>query len=305
MTHMFTLTSPDLSATISTLGARLETFCFRGGPSLVLHAHDPAWRNSYAGTIVGPVANRVKGGHVTINGKNYQMPCNENGVNALHSGPDGLDQQQWVVIEQSDQVLHLRGTLANGAGGLPGNRRIDVTYTVEGPCLSLDIRAITDAQTPISIAHHPYWRLGDPSDHRLQVNASSYLPVDDQNVPTGVVLPVAGTVFDHRSPRPVDPHTDHNFCVTDVQRRAPARVASLHGSDGLTLHVDSTEPGLQVYSGAFLPDLPDAGISPGAGIALEPQGWPDAVNQPSFPSTISGPDAPYHQITRYLIAIAT
>ncbi|WP_223421186.1 aldose epimerase family protein [Tateyamaria pelophila] len=305
MTQTFTLASSDLTVTISPLGARLETLRFQGGPSLLLHSDDPAWRNSYAGTIVGPVANRVKGGQVRIDGKTYQMPCNENGVTALHSGPDGLDRQTWQVITHDSAALHLRCTLTDGAGGLPGNRVFDATYRVDGPCLSLDIRATTDAATPISLAHHPYWRLGDASDHRLCVAAETYLPVDARNVPTGHILPVAGTVFDHRHPRPLDPQTDHNFCIATARRSAPVRVATLHGSNGLTLRIDSTEPGLQVYAGGLMPDMPDAGIKPGAGIALEPQGWPDSPNQPGFPSIIACPDTAYWQKTSYRIAIAT
>ena len=305
MTHVFTLASSDLTATISPLGARLETLLFQGGPSLVLHSDDPAWRDSYAGTIVGPVANRVKGGQVRIDGRTYQMPCNENGVTALHSGPEGLDRQHWDVIAHDAQALHLRCTLADGAGGLPGNRVFDVIYSIEGSCLSLDISATTDATTPISVAHHPYWRLGDPSDHRLCVDAETYLSVDARNVPTGDILPVAGTVFDHRRPCALDPQTDHNFCVATERRSAPARVATLYGTDGLTLRIDSTEPGLQVYAGGFLPNIPDAGITPGAGIALEPQGWPDATNQGNFPSIIACYDTAYYQKTCYLISFAT
>lgn len=304
MTQKFTLTSDDLTATVSTLGARLETLRFRGGNSVVLHADHSEWRETFAGALAGPVANRVQDGQFSISGQTYQMPRNEGQTTALHSGPNGLDKQEWDVITQDAQTLQLRCTRADGVGGLPGHRCFDVIYNIEGPCLTLDIRATTDAPTPISIAHHPYWRLGDPADHRLQVNADTYLPVDHQKIPTGEVLPVADTAFDHRTPHPLDPQTDHNFCLSNAPRRAPERVATLRGSGGLTLHIDSTEAGLQVYAGAHLPDICDAGIAPFAGIALEPQGWPNAVNQPGFPSVIATPDAPYHQITQYFLTIA-
>lgn len=305
MTQALTLASTDLIATVSTRGARLDTLRFHEGPNLLLHSDDPTWRDSYGSTLVGPVANRVKGGHVRIRDKTYQMPCNENGITALHSGPDGLDTQNWEVIAHEAHRLHLRCALADGAGGLPGNRVFDVTYGVDGPQLTLDVQATTDADTPIAIAHHPYWRLGDARDHLLQIQADSYLLLDAAHLPTGEVRPVAGTVFDHRKARPVDPQTDHNFCIGQIRRTTPVRVATLSGTDGLTLHIDSTEPGLQVYAGAFLPDLPAADIKPGAGLALEPQGWPDAVNQPEFPSIIACCDRPYRQKTCYLITTAT
>lgn len=305
MTQVLTLTSTDLTATVSTLGARLETLRFQGGPNLLLHSDDPAWRDSYGGTIVGPVANRVRGGQVRIGETTCQMPCNENGITALHSGAGGLDTQNWAVIAHEAHRLHLRCALADGAGGLPGNRVFDVIYGVDGPQMTLDIQATTDADTPIAIAHHPYWRLGDARDHLLQIHADRYLPLDATHLPSGEVRPVAGTVFDYRKARPVDPHTDHNFCVGQIRRTTPVRVATLSGTDGLTLHIDSTEPGLQVYAGAFLRDIPGTFIKPGAGLALEPQGWPDAVNQPDFPSIIACYDAAYQQKTCYLIAVAT
>lgn len=298
-----TLRSGDLYASVSPFGARLNALHYQGA-SVILEAdpaRHPTWHDVYPGAIVGPVANRVRGGQFTLSGTSYQMPCNENGMTALHSGPEGLDRRQWSVMAQSDSHLHLRCRLADGDGGLPGNRVINLSYIIENATLTLDITATTDAPTPISIAHHPYWRLGDAADHRLLVNATHYLPVDDTNQPTGQIAPVDGTALDHRTPRPLDSATDHNLCVANAPRRTSEHVATLTGTDGLRLTLHSTEPGLQIYSGAYLPTLPGTDIAPLAGIALEPQGWPDAVNQAAFPSVICTPDRSYHQITRYTL----
>ena len=72
-----------------------------------------------------------------------------------------------------------------------------------------------------------------------------------------------------------------------------------------SLEIASTEPGLQVYSGAFLPTILEADIAPLTGVALEPQGWPDAVNHTDFPNVICTPDHPYSQITQYTLQAAT
>ena len=307
MTDLYTLRSDALTASISPYGARLEQLSFEG-EDVILHAHatqHPQWHDVYAGAIVGPVANRIRGGRVEIDGRTFQMARNENGITALHSGPDGLDRQVWDVVAQDARHIRLRCLLADGDAGLPGNRQCDVTYDVDGAELCLTISVKTDAPTVVSMAHHPYWRLGNAQDHRLSVAATQYLPVTDSNIPTGETENVAGTPFDHRNPRALAPDLDHNFCISTAQRSAPVHVATLTGTGGLRLTLHSTEPGLQAYSGLYLPDLPDTDIAPLAGIALEPQGWPDAPNNANFPSILCTAEAPYRQITRYRLDRAT
>ncbi|MEX0368348.1 MAG: aldose epimerase family protein [Ruegeria sp.] len=305
MSGPYTLYSDRLTARVDPDGARLRDLRLDGGPNLVLDVDDgvsPALRDAYAGAIVGPVANRVRGGRVPMGRRVYQMSCNENGVTALHSGPDGLDRQVWRVTDHRPARLALHVTLPDGHGGLPGTREIEAVYALESNALRLDILMTTDAPTPASIAHHPYWRV-DP-DHQLMIHADTYLPTDAENLPTGDIVHVGGTALDHRTPRPIATGTDHNFCVGATRRDAPADVAELRTGTHV-LRIASTEPGLQAYSGAFLPDLPAASIGPLAGIALEPQGWPDAVNHPDFPDVIVTPDHPYVQITTYTLHHAT
>ena len=308
MKNQITIGSGRLRATLSPNGARLETLQLDGGPSLVLHADPdahPEWRNCYAGAIAGPIANRVRGGTFDLDGRRYQMPRNENGVTALHSGPDGIDRQDWEISQQQEYFVTFGIELADGDGGLPGVRRIDVAYTLEGTTLRLEITMTTDRPTPAAFAHHPYWCLGDSSAHKLQINATHYLPIDEHNLPTGELALVANTSFDHRIAAAPDPAIDHNFCISNTRVETAQPVATLTGAHGLQLQIDSTEPGLQVYAGAFLPTVPGTGISPGAGLALEPQGWPDSVNHPNFPSVVCTPEQPYRQTTLYHLDTVT
>ncbi|WP_299150149.1 aldose epimerase family protein [uncultured Tateyamaria sp.] len=301
MTYL-TLRSSKMTAQVSPYGARLEHVAFHDGANLVLHAdpnQHPGWHDFYPGAIVGPVANRVRGGKVHLKGVTYQMPTNENDRTALHSGPNGLDRKIWNVTAQEESTTTLRCTLADGDGGLPGLREITARYALSAATLTLSITATTDRDTPINIAHHPYWRLGDARAHLLQVHAAHYLPVDPHNLPTGAVADVTGTTFDHRTPKPLAHDIDHNLCTARHKHTTPRHVATLSGAQGVRLHIDSTEPGLQVYGGAYLPEITGTDIAPHAGIALEPQGWPDAVHHPDFPSIICTPTQPYTQITCY------
>lgn len=303
-----TLTSGPLTARINPLGARIIHLSLGGSPNLVLAADPdahPGWYDVYPGVIVGPVANRVRDGRITVDGHTHQMPQNEGGVTCLHSGPDGLHTRVWEVLGHSADHLTLRCVLPDGDCGLPGDRDIQAHFALIDATLRLTLTATTTKPTPMNIAHHPYWRLGDAADHLLTVRADRYLPVDDLNLPTGEIASVAGTDYDFRNPRPLPAGIDHNLCLADAPTPEPRHIATLTGADGLRMRIKTTEPGLQVYAGAYLPTLPGTDIAPLAGIALEPQGWPDAANQPGFPNIMISPDESYRQISEYCLDRAT
>lgn len=293
-------------------GAALVGVRFSGDPrNLVLGFTDPADHRRvpiYAGALVGPIANRITQGRVTLDGQSYQMAQNE-GETCLHSGPDGLHARDWQILSQSTDRVTFGCTLPDGACGLPGLRKITASYLVAGHTLTLGLTATTDRATPMNIAAHPYWNLdgrADVSGHLLEVAADRMLPVDAANLPTGERRAVAGTAFDYRQARRValDPTLDVNLCLSGHTGDAPRFVAALTGADGTRLEIATNAPGLQVYNGAFLPaDAPATAdfppLAPYAAIALEPQHWPDAPNQPSFGQITLQRDRIYRQITRY------
>ncbi|MBB4173970.1 aldose epimerase family protein [Sulfitobacter noctilucicola] len=310
-----TLTSERLTAEILLSGATLTAVrAGRSQRNLVLGFADPLDHQQvavYAGAIVGPVANRIEGGRVTIRGKTYQMPRNENGETCLHSGPDGIHARDWMILSQSPTAVALGLTLGDGDQGLPGERHLTAEYALNDDTLTLSITARTDQLTPINIAAHPYWNLdglADVSGHRLMVTGDRYLPTGPDSLPTGEISQVAQTDFDYRHsvPLQLDPALDVNFCLAAKDRADPQHAATLTGSDGTTLEIATTAPGLQVYSGAFLPER--AGIlsegrdlRPYAGVALEPQGWPNAPHQPAFPQITVSPGETWKQVTTYKI----
>ena len=304
------LSSGNMQAEISSLGATLVRLS-RGERDLVLGIHnltDRSINDFYAGAIVGPVANRVSGGQVKIDGQTFQMECNEGGLNSLHSGDDGLHTLDWEVSDALPDNVSLKTHLPDGYSGLPGNRDISVSYTLSEDCLTVTITAQTDKKTPINIAHHPYWALQtDQSKLKLSISAENYLPKAADGVPTGKLQAVANGPFDFTMQREIglNARLDHNWCLSTVKHETPRPVAILQASDGLQLNIETTEVGLQVYTGSSLPNLNPtqctaSPILPNAGIALEAQGWPDAPNKPTFPSIMLETSGTYRQITRYI-----
>ena len=307
------LQSEALTASILARGATLIAVRFpQSHENLVIGFADPEDHfriPAYAGHLVGPVANRIEAGQVPLDGKVYQMARNENGETCLHSGPDGLHALEWDVVSQEDDSVTLRIHLNHGDQGLPGNREITATYRLAGACLSVEIEARTDHPTPMNIAAHPYWMLdglSDVSSHSLEVMADSYTPTDARNLPLGDTATVAQTDFDFRTlrPVPVTPALDVNFCLATQSRPMPLPCARLVGSNGTQLEIATTAPGLQVYNGAFLPDLKGVlenakDLKPYGGIALEPQFWPNAPHQPGFPQITLRPGETWKQVTHF------
>jgi aldose 1-epimerase len=305
-----------LSVSVLTLGAILQDvrLAWVGWP-LVLGA--PALGAylgpmGYFGAVVGPVANRISGAAVTIAGRRHALVANEGGRTTLHGGPLGTHARPWRIAAADAASVTLALDLPDGDEGFPGNRALAATYAIDDDAgLTVTLAATTDAATPLNLAPHPYWNLdgsGTVVGHRLRIAADRYLPTRDC-IPDGPPAPVSG-VFDLRAGRAVAPDDawDHNFCLSDRQQ-ARRPVAWLTGRSGLTLAVETTEPGLQVHAAAGMSTAPWAGhggvpYGPRGGIALEPQGWPDAPNRADFPPVILQPGGRAVQQTRFALSRA-
>lgn len=296
----------DLSVTILTLGAIVQDLRLAGvDRSLTLGSEtlaDYEGDMRYHGALIGPVANRISTARVRLGGMMHELERNQDGRIHLHSGAQGTHLQIWEVVAVSRTTATLAITLPDGMCGLPGNRRIVATYSVQAPAtLTLDLQATTDDLTLMNLANHSYWNL-DGTDtyagHQLRVAADHYLPVTDDFCPTGEIMDVTGTNMDLRAPRTLEagkPAMDNNFCLSDGG--VPLRdVLWLTGTSGVTMVMATTAPGLQIYDGR---DGRRPGHQNFEGLAIEAQGWPDAPNNPAFPSVRIDADTTYRQTTRW------
>lgn len=309
------LRAGGLQANILTLGAIVQDLRMNGvAHPLVLGAETLApylGPMHYFGATVGRFSNRIADGRFSLNGQLYQLSRNFRGRHCLHGGQIGSAERLWSVKQVTEDSVTLTLALPDGDMGFPGNLDASLTISLSDRALGFEIRATSDRDTICSFAHHGYFILdnsGSLAHHRLQIAAEEYLPVDDDLIPTGDIAPVQNTDFDFRTPRRLqDAALDHNFCLSH-QRESLRHVARL-GSDlsGLTLHVETTQPGLQVYTAQHLPQQGVIGhdgqpLGTYAGLALEAQAWPDAPNHPHFPSALLAKNATYHHATRYVVS---
>lgn len=275
-------------------------------------AHSP-----YFGAIAGRYANRIAHGRFTLDGRSVQVDLNQAGKHTLHGGGRGFGKRPWTLAacDSSSATLVLRS--ADGDMGFPGAMTVTCVYRmVEKATLRVELTATTDAATIVNLAHHSYFNLdGSPDvlDHAMQIAAAHYTPVDADLIPTGEILAVAGTPFDFETPRPIRLEQDggpfaydHNWVLAG-SRPAPGRLRhalSLRSpKNGLDMEVHTTEPGIQVYTGAKL-DVPVPGLSGArygrfAGVAIEPQIFPDSPNKPYFPDPTLRPGEVYRQVSEY------
>lgn len=271
----------------------------------------------YFGATVGRFANRIQGGHFTLDGKDYQLAKND-GNNHLHGGAKGFNAYIWNHSIKGN-VLTLSRTSPDGEEGYPGTMQVEATFTLDdNNALEVTYRAKCDQDTYVSIANHAYFNLdgecsGDVLSHLVQIRGSNYLPISDM-IPTGEIRPVLGTPFNFTTPKKIgrditsdDPQIqaaggyDHNFVVDGEGYREFATVVGQ--KSGITMTMFSNTPGVQFYTGNFITghqtSKSDWPYRKHAGFCLETQAFPDAMNHENFPSPLLGAGEEFMAITTY------
>ena len=223
-----------------------------------------------------------------------------------------------VILENEKGVgIDFRYYSLDGEEGYPGNVYITVRYYLtESDALIINYIAETDKPTVINMTQHTYWNLSAMQDsvlnHGLQINADYFLAINDEKLPTGALYSVADTPFDFRQPKLVRDAFDPAFeqvrlghgidhCWSLQHNYSTLGTAGMlyDPGSGRLLSVHTSEPGLQVYTGNALNGYSrnNEPLVPFSGICLETQHYPDAVNHPSFPSTIVYPGKMYQSTT--------
>jgi len=264
------------------------------------------------GTLVGRYANRIAQARFELDGQTHQLVPND-GPNALHGGADGFGRRWWAIeplppTADAPAGIVLRLTSDDGDGHYPGRLDVEVRYTLASADNSwrIDYQAVSSRPTVLNLTHHGYFNLagsGTALNHRLALAASCYLEVDAALIPRDLA-PVQGTPFDFRESRPIGARIgeghpqlaaaqgyDHCFVLDRHGRPGLGWAATLEDPrSGRCLDIETTEPGLQFYSGNFLDGrLRGRGgraYQRGDAVCLETQHFPDAPNRPDFPSTV-------------------
>lgn len=277
----------------------------------------------YFGALIGRYGNRIGGGRFELEGETYELATND-AANHLHGGEQGFDKVLWQAEPIAGKTaLRLRYVSPDGEEGYPGELAATVIYELtDANELIITYEATTTAPTVVNLTQHNYYNLrghgqGSIVDHELLIKADRYTPVGPGLIPTGELAPVEGTVMDFRRSRPIGSRLeplnaqlqlgggyDHNWVLNQEQPGQMTMAARLYDPDsGREMIIETTEPGLQFYSGNFLDGTitgkDDMTYYFRYGLCLETQHFPDSPNQPDFPSTRLDPDETYRSVTRH------
>ena len=307
--------------TVSNLGCAIISLVIPakgGAKDIVLGldtAEDYKKTHPFFGVVCGRVANRIGYGKFTLEGKAYQLETNE-GTHHLHGGSNGFDKKEWNVEHSDSGKIVFTLDCPDGDSGYPGNLFVRVTYTLtDDNTLRIDYEATTESVTISNLTNHSYFNLcghdaPDVYGQEMEIVSDKITAVDEGLIPTGDFVDVTGTPFDLRTAKTIGKDIeaagkvngtggyDHNYVL-----RAAGKAASAYSpKSGIRMTVFTDSPGIQLYTGNFIDGtVSGKGVTyqKHSGFCLETQLFPNAINIPSFPSSVVKKGTPQKSYTEF------
>lgn len=283
----------DVVLGFDTLEDYLQSFKLEGAP--------------YMGATVGRYAGRIHDSSFCLNRKKFCLNKNNNN-NSLHGGITGFSQKVWAVekvIEGDNPAITLSYCSPSNEENYPGNLTVKLTYALsEANELILQYSAKTSEDTVVNLTHHSYFNLdghlSDVKDQELVVNTNQMLETTAENIPTGRYLEIENTSFDFLTPKKCPSVIDNTFVITHKNEFAASLLSK---KNNLKMTVYTDQPGVHIYVGGNCQNVikgkENADYHSLSGICFETQNFPDAPNNPNFPSAVLKKGAEYVHNTIY------
>lgn len=279
----------------------------------------------YQGLLVGRVANRIKDAKFTVDGKEYKLPANQ-GTWTLHGG-GRFSFNVWEVAETTDNSVTFSKFSPDKEDGFPANFTLTVKYTfTDNNVLRIEYTVKADAKTVANPTNHAYFNLSGSSDetienHYLQINADYFTETDENQLPTGELGKLEGTMLDfstiHKIKNRIDEPFravidgigyDNNYCLRNKIGEFSRAAVLYHKESGRKMEVYTDLPAVQLYCGGWLKKekseynkgKENGHVSFRRGVALETQFYPDSVNHPDeFPFVYVEPNKEFKTTTEF------
>lgn len=260
----------------------------------------------YQGALIGRYANRIANSSFELDGKQYNLFVNSGTKDSLHGGKIGFDKKIWdcqTFENENEAGLVMSIVSPDGEEGYPGTLKVTVTYTfTEDSKLSINYKATTDKATPVNLTNHAYFNLdgfdgGSVMEHNLTINADKYIDVDEDLIPVGAPIDVAGTDFDFTKDRKITNPYDHCWMFGDYNGMIKNRACMYSQNSGRRLTLYTNLPAVQLYTACvmtgsinFKNDIPQRRLH---AACLETQYAPNSPNRLDYPSCILRPGEIY------------
>lgn len=277
--------------------------------------------STYFGAVVGRVAGRISKAEFVLDGESYQLTANEY-PNHLHGGKKGFHSVIWKSepFETENAVgLKFFYHSIDGEDGYPGNLDTTIIYRLNNQNeLSITYEARTDQKTIVNLTNHSYFNLSgnikrDCSEHVIQLENDRFLELGLDLIPTGRLIDATNTPFDFKHGRLLksgmkSSHPQNALAGNGYDhpllfaKKGENTVVLTEKESGRTLLVTTDQPCVVLYTANQLEGLYSiSGVRARnyLGVCLETQGFPDAINQPHFPSIVLNPEEVYHSTTKY------
>ncbi len=281
----------------------------------------------FFGATIGRSGNRIAQSRFTLDGKEIVLTPNE-GVNNLHSGPDGFEKKMWTASEISEDknAVTFSRISPDGENGFPGEFNVSVTYEMtEENELRIVYGGVCDQTTIANMTNHSYFNLagegsGSAMDQYLTIHAEQYTPVGEESIPLGENAAVEGTPMDFRKAHKIGDEIeadfeqlritggyDHNY-VTDGYNKASIREIAEAWSEktGIQMNVLTDCPCVQFYAANFVDQEHGKNghvYNKREAFCLETQVEPNAVNVENFHSPILEAGERYYSETIYRFSV--
>ncbi|MEY8634771.1 aldose epimerase family protein [Anaerostipes hominis (ex Lee et al. 2021)] len=281
-------------------------------------------QDMFMGSVIGRHANRIKGASFTLNEKEYRLCANE-GCNHLHGGNSGFQKKLWKGESRDNKIIFSLFT-PHMEEGYPGSLQVSVIYSfTKYHTLHIDYTAVCDQDTIINLTNHAYFNLaghdaGNIQNHFLKVNSDFYTPGAADSVPTGEIMSVEGTPFDFREEKQIGKDInkenqqleygcgyDHNFVLAKEKESYGEAARAWCSTTGISLIVETTLPGMQLYSGNHIHGEPlgknGTVYHKRDGFCLEAHFFPSGLTYSHFPQPILRKGEIFRHRTTYSFGI--
>ena len=279
-------------------------------------------KNPYFGATIGRYGNRIEGAKFRLNGEEYSIEANEK-ENTLHGGySSNFDRVIWTANIDSDKLV-LSHISPDGAGGFPGELKVNVTFSLSDDNeLKIEYFATSNKDTVCNLTNHSYFNIGGQDtvlEHELMIKSRRVTKIDKNLIPHGEYEEIDGTPYSFYPAKKIGKDVfadaemikacngfDFNYCIERETERDLELCASVYDPEtGRQMDCYTTLPGVQLYTACYTGGFKGKKEYVNhCALCLETQKYPNSPNCPQYPSTLLKTGEEYYEVTVYKFSVS-